>query len=146
MDKDDLRTLCDGAGLNIAERARELAKRLNEQGFGGLDMPDVSPECEEEWGPDYAILDGVYFDDFCLPTEALDYFAWPQLEYDFAMMLKEYFTNEGEVTTLVRPHEGTRDEDCPDGIVVHFYRSSQEIEVYRVRNGKCVPHGPLEEE
>lgn len=110
--------------MHIGERMKELIPLLR-AGVNDVRMPDVRPECEGEWGPDYAIVRDVYHerDDDYFDADAF----WADVR---ELVLNHFRAGGGNVVGDTDP--ARRKEKRPAGsVVVNFYGQSQEIEVYR---------------
>jgi hypothetical protein len=120
--------------MNIANRMRELLTEIKSgkhESFNGNTIPDVEPECEDDWSEDYAIIQNVYWI-FDLSPEVEQYFDGPQFRYDFEMYLKSFFEIPGgEPVLLIRFHEKTQKTIDVPTIVIDFRDGAQEVEVYR---------------
>jgi hypothetical protein len=128
--------------LDIRSRAKELADYLMTNGFNGFDVPKPQVTDSENDPMHYACVDHLYVDYFDAADEAGEYFDGAQLEYDFEVMLRDWFAVGDEKVQLIRSHE-TRvkdtDFDSSDGlIIVRYLKSCDELEVYRVIDGKLV--------
>jgi hypothetical protein len=119
--------------MNVAEKMREVIVLLI-KGIDGIAFPGIKPECEDMWGEDYAIVNGLWHNDpitFC--------------ESEFVTFDSDSF--RAKVQATVRDHF--------PGCEVRFMWTSQEIEVERteriytyqteVRDGDRIIHSPGEE-
>ena len=89
--------------MNIAAIMTDALPDLNE-GLDGIRF-NLKPECEEEWNEGYAIVQGLYYDNW----DQSEYFDDDRFKQDFEKKVKSYF----------------------HGCDVKFYWRSQEIEVSR---------------
>lgn len=96
--------------VNIAERMRELIPLLR-AGINGIEIPDVSPECEDEWSEDYAIVQDAYPDTW----DQGDYFDGSRFYADYKEFVRDHFAEDPSV-------------------IVEFH-GSDEIEAYRKKEG-----------
>lgn len=121
---------------DIAKRARELIYELSNNGFKDFPVPEARVSCEGMWSKHYACVDHLYVD-----TPDHEYFDHSELDYDFRSMLEEWFTFDDEKTTFARPSHDDKSFDSSKGlIVVRYLKSCDELEVYRLIDGK-VPGG-----
>jgi hypothetical protein len=127
---------------DIGKRAHELIAELKKNGFNGFPVRDAEASCIDGWSEHYACVDGLFVDYYDAADEAGDYFDHAQFEYDFEIMLKNWFTFPDENTVQVRSYEsGKRDSefDDSDGLIMVRYRDRcNELEVYRMKNGKTL--------
>lgn len=93
--------------LNIGEQMTKVLLDLR-RGVNDMEVPDLHPECEEEWGPDYAIVQGLYYD-YDLGDTEYHVFDHDKFREDYEDKVRSLFP------------------DC----IVKMYWQSQEIEVYR---------------
>lgn len=94
---------------DLRDKMRDLIRKLRTEGFLDLRWPEIEPECEDDWTPDYAICYRAYPDDVFLG----DYFDRDEYDYKFKGFLEAHFC-AGE-----------------PGVTVKFRDRSQEIEVQR---------------
>lgn len=111
--------------MNIAEKMRELVDTWPGT-IHDVDLNPLTPECEDEWGEDYAIVHGFCW--YCLGDE--EYFDDDKFRHDIEQRVIDHF---GPGVLVLR--RGEKDpQDAPDEqVILHFHRGSQEIEVYRMR-------------
>ena len=110
--------------MNIAERMTQLLSEL--KSFKNKRLR-LSPECSDVWGPNYAIVQGYYFDIPCSDDEYVE-FDSDRFMKDFEQFVaKTYFPG-----CVIQKNYGQKH---PSGtVVLNFRRPSQEIEVYREAN------------
>jgi len=88
--------------LDIAKTMHKVLPELN-KGLDGLGF-HLKPECIDEWNENYAIVDGLYYDEI-----DSDYFDSAQFEYDFEQKVKKFFP----------------------GCEINFYWTAQELEIWK---------------
>jgi hypothetical protein len=119
--------------MDIAKRMRELIPLLA-KGLKGVVLDDVKPECEDQWGPDYAIVFRVYW---MSPADLFGedyYFDDAKFRHDLHQLIKGHFVDGADAgETVVMGSEDRRAGWPPGTVVVNFYERSQEIEVHRVK-------------
>lgn len=92
--------------MNIAERMRQVLPKLRK--FNDVELPDIKPECKDDWSEGYAIVQDVYIDH---GFDESEYFDADRFWSEYQAMVKGLFP----------------------GMTVQFHMRSQEIEVYLPR-------------
>jgi len=105
--------------MNIKQRMKELVDHFNNNRFNGINVY-LRPELENEWHRDYAISEGLYYDD------EGEYFDNDTFRQDLMNFVDDWFD--------VKKHyyESSRDKERPviGELVVRYYWQAQELEVY----------------
>ena len=101
--------VAEGGRVDIARRARSLVAWLRNFGINEITHGDISAECEEEWGEDYAIVCDAY-GPWGEGTES-DYFDHDRCMEDFKNAVREFFACDPSVvvTFQQRPLRLQRD-------------------------------------
>lgn len=94
--------------LDIGKATRALFDDLKTNGFGGMDLYDLTLECLENWGEDYGVFCGLTWD------------------FDGA---GEYFDNDRYQQDIEEHIRGAFAGDPT--VVVNFHWGCQEVEVHR---------------
>lgn len=113
--------------MDISKKMRGLISLLH-RGVNEIALSNVKAECENEWGQDYAIVNGVYWDD------QGRYFDKSHFIYDLEQFIKNHFSGPKDVVVVL--HESTEPKNATlphNTVVVRLLLSSQELEVYRIK-------------
>ncbi len=122
--------------FDITERTTALMQHFNVNTFKGVRVGPIQPEFRLCWGPDYAIVCGVFLhrEMIDLPVVAEDYFDWERFDCDFECFLGEWFRGPDEDLVLVQTYRPSPSavQVTRSTIVVRYYEKAQELEVSRV--------------
>lgn len=94
--------------LDIGKKMTEVLPLLKKGLLGtDVDFPNLRPECQDEWGPNYAIVGGLHY--FFAQYDDYTFFDHDKFRSDYEEKVCSFFP------------------EC----TVKCYWQSQEIEVYR---------------
>ena len=108
--------------IDIAAAMTDLLRVLETEGINDMKFPDAKAESKEDWTPDYAIIQDVYYDDFMMDDGMRNYFDSSQLIYDLKQMTRARFADDPTVTV------GFYGEDCMGISEIEVYRKKEPAE------------------